>query len=60
VEERCKEKLVWVVVKRATIIGAMVMQGNELFFWWSRQNIGERVSQGCWLRKQKLFAKSTA
>jgi N-acetylglutamate synthase-like GNAT family acetyltransferase len=32
VEERCKEKLVWVVVKHATIIGAMVMQGNELFY----------------------------
>ena len=32
VEERCKEKLVWVVVRQATIIGAMVMQGNELFY----------------------------
>jgi GNAT superfamily N-acetyltransferase len=32
VEERCKEKLVWVVVKQATIIGAMVMQGNEVFY----------------------------
>jgi N-acetylglutamate synthase-like GNAT family acetyltransferase len=32
VEDRCTEKLVWVVVKRATIIGAMVMQGNEVFY----------------------------
>jgi GNAT superfamily N-acetyltransferase len=30
VEERCKERVVWVVVKKATIIGAMVMQGNEV------------------------------
>ncbi len=32
VEDRCNEKLVWVVVKQATIIGAMVMQGNEVFY----------------------------
>ena len=31
VEDRCNEKLVWVVVKQATTIGAMVMQGNEVF-----------------------------
>lgn len=31
-EDRCKERVVWVVVKKATIIGAMVMRGNEIFY----------------------------
>jgi GNAT superfamily N-acetyltransferase len=32
IETQCRNKLVWVVVEKNLIIGALVMQGNEVFY----------------------------
>jgi GNAT superfamily N-acetyltransferase len=32
VADRCKEKVVWIVAEKRKIVGAMVMQGNEIFY----------------------------